>query len=113
MKILDPIPLLRPDMLVKVQFLGTAPQTGKQAHGSNSNQLRHYLPTQHLSNKPKQLWSITNENQLQLISVNYGGEKDGMIEITSGLSAGMLIAINPPADATNGMAVRIEENHHD
>ena len=111
-KIIDPIPLLRPDMLVKVQFLGKAPQA-QRSNTSKATHLAHYVPETYFSDRATALWSVDEHMRLQSIQVQYGQTQDGMIEITSGVRAGMYLLTHPPAQAKTGMQVSIKEIIHD
>lgn len=111
-KILDPIPLLRPDMLVKVQFLGSQKKAQIKQQYSSSH-LAHYLPSAHVAARPKQLWIINQDMRLEAVDVSYGTELENMTEITSGLRAGMYVVVNPDPTLEAGMQVQIKERIHD
>ena len=111
-KILDPIPLLRPDMLVKVQFLGTQ-KTAQVQTTAAPGHLAHYLPSDFVRDRKPQLWIINQDMQLETIAVTYGADQDGMTEISSGLRAGMYVVVHETQNLEPGMQVRIKELIHD
>ena len=107
-RIENPSALLRPDMLVKVQFHGKI--NSHSSNDSNGN-IQLLLPKKYFSSSSDEqtLWVVGKDNILEQKAVTLSDTPDNYLVVTSGLSAGMWVVINPPNDLELGQRVSTEE----
>ena len=99
-KIPEGHPGLRPNMLAQVEFL--APKLEAQETNKKTGV---FVDKRCLLNN--ELFVISLSNELKSQPVQVGEEKDGWVEILSGINAGQKIVLNPDSSLKNGQSVKI------
>lgn len=100
-----PQPTLRPDMLVRAQFLGTSTPVAS----SGSGRLRLYLPRSALpaGGDTAQVWIIDGSGRAAQRTLRLGGMKEDHREVLEGLLAGEPVLVRPPVDLRPGERLRV------
>lgn len=103
--------LLRPEMLVKVQFLTAANQEQQAASNESSSTLACFLPAERLSLSEggQQVWIVNDQMRLEQRAITVGGMTDDYRHIPEGLRPGEWVVINPAADLAVGERVQVQE----
>ena len=104
-------PLLRPEMLCRVQFLSGS---GGGPSGAGPMRLvRLLLPVSVVggaSDGEHQLWSVDQENRAQRVRVRLGGKRGELVEVLDGLTAGAWVIRDPPPGLATGERVNAKES---
>ncbi len=109
----NPVPLLRPDMLVKVQFLGKAPTratTGTDnTNTNNASVLQCFLPAQYIANTPAptHVWVVSEDQRIEQRPISVGAVHNNYRHIRSGLRPGEWVIIDPPSGLQDGQRVQV------
>jgi HlyD family secretion protein len=98
-------PNIRPDMLAQVEFLADKPidSIAKEKSGI-------FIDKRSLLDGQK-VFVISLENRLKALSVETGEEKDGWIEILSGIHGGEKTVLNPTSHLKDGQLIKVGELH--
>ncbi len=103
-------PVLRPEMLCRVQFLSAS---GGGPSGVGALRLvRLLLPVSlvgGVSDGEHQLWTVDHENRAQRVRVRLGGKRGELIEVLDGLTAGAWVIRDPPSGLVVGERVNAKE----
>lgn len=102
-------PLLRPEMLCRVQFLG---QDGGGKTGDGGGRVRLLLSEDAVpagTATEIQVWTVDAEQRARPTTVRLGIRRDGLVEVTDGLTAGALVIVDPPSDLSDGDRVASED----
>lgn len=111
-KIHDPDPRLRPDMLCRAEFLGGASGIGGSdgETGSGGNRVSVFVPESALFDRAGSeaiLWTLDDSGKLaELREVMLGVEKDGYVHIKKGLLPGEFVIPDPPNDLEAGQRIK-------
>lgn len=110
-RVLDPDPRLRPEMLCRVKFLGAAPA----AEGRSDNTSRAVMAPESALGSDNSAWVITKDGQhAEKRALAVGNlRREGYVSVTSGLLAGELIILPPHDKLVSDRRVRVEENGGD
>jgi multidrug efflux pump subunit AcrA (membrane-fusion protein) len=105
-EILDVDSSLFPDMSSTVYFLPT-----NQSGSESSDRQRLFCDSEavHTVEKASVVWLLDEENRARRIEVTVGAERDGRVEILSGLSGGERVILDPPAEIAEGMLLRVSD----
>ena len=101
-------PLLRPEMLCRVQFLGQRDGGGT---ASSAGRVRLVLAENSVPGGASgeiQIWTVDADQRARRATIRLGGRHDGLVEVTEGLTAGAWVIIDPPADLSDGDRVATE-----
>lgn len=98
-------PTVRPKMLAQVEFLATKAEAQEVTERTGV-----FVDKRCLVNG-NQLFIVSLDNQLRSQSVQLGEEKDGWIEVLSGINAGEQAVINPMASLKEGQPVKVGRLH--
>ncbi len=109
----NPVELLRPDMLVKVQFLGTKQENAKQP--AQTSNVQCFLPKNlvNVSNSETDVWIVDEHNTTQRRRIRVGTINNTHALISDGLHPGEWVVVNAPADLSVGEQVTVKEIDHD
>jgi len=117
-QIIDPSPLLKPDMLARCQFFGGA-NSGAPINTSATNTagtggpvaIQRSAVVESDSEQGTCVWWVSpTDSRLQRRPVTLGGDRgDGFVEIRSGLNPGDAVVNEPDDTLTQGERVRIHE----
>lgn len=112
-KILNPDPLLRPDMLARVQFM-SVPQQVSDTSKSSSN-LTVLIPSNALQNRKSQeaeVWVVSrSSHKTESRKVKLGApHQDQWIEVIDGVRPGEWVITNPPSEITSNQSVKITQS---
>ncbi len=110
-KIFDPDPLLRPEMLARVQFMSTPVAEIPPPDGPTES-ITTLVPATTLVNQTgnqAKLWVVSRRRStLQLREVKLGGSRENnWIEILDGVNPGEWVAVNPSAEFESDQKVRV------
>jgi len=114
-RVLDPAPILRPEMLTRVKFLPPDRRAGSGSSEQRADRSRVLVPEAALdrSTDKTRVWLITDRRagrgKLQPVSVEAGTAEEGWVRITGSVQPGALIALDF-ADARSGRPVVIRPN---
>lgn len=102
----DPTPQLKPEMLARVKFIGSALTAEEDAVAQHV-----FVPERLLQERGRdtaKVWTITSGNKAMLREVSLGfSRQDGWIETVSGLQPGDKVIAEPVSDLEEGKRVRI------
>ena len=105
LEFLERPPVLKPEMGVTVAFLG------KQPAGDATRPVEPVrVPARAVSARdgsPAVL--VVDGGVVRVVPVRLGPEKEGLVEVASGLSGGETVVLSPPAGLSNGDKVRTKE----
>lgn len=99
-------PLLRPEMLCRVQFLGGTTATG------TTGRVRLLLPASAVGesgNTQREVWTIDADDRARRVRVRLGDRSGDQIEVLDGLTAGGWVIRDPPNGLSVGERVRAQE----
>ena len=111
-RIADPDPRLRPEMLCRAEFFGTANRAS--ATSSSSGTLTVFVPKDVIRNRngdEAEVWKLSTDNRhavRQAVTVA-PDERDGHVAVRTGLLPGDRVIVNPPAQLQDGARVRAVE----
>ena len=111
----DPSPILKPDMLARVQFLSTGGDGGDDGDGAtrSASSLRMFVPDAVVQRDGDgaSVWLVTpGDSTAQRRPVKLGGRRsDGWVEVRQGLNPGDVIIADAPADLREGGRVKVIE----
>lgn len=106
--IINPSPLLRPEMLVRVKFLADEIESNKPEGATALFVPRDAVVDGHV-------WVVADYNgehgvaQSRAVTAS-GGERDGWLQIDEGLQPGDLAITSPPSDLADGQRLRVTIN---
>jgi multidrug efflux pump subunit AcrA (membrane-fusion protein) len=103
-------PLLRPEMLCRVQFFGNDSDNTNTTSGSGRVQL--LLPATAVgggAESERELWTVTADNRVQRVRVRLGQRSGDHVEVIDGLTAGAWVIRNAPAGLAVGERVLVRE----
>lgn len=111
-QIADPDPRLRPEMLCRAEFFGTANSTSDAS--STSSTLTVFVPLGVIRNREGNdavVWKLSTDNRHAVRqTVTLGtGERDGHVTVQAGLLPGDRVIVNPPAQLKDGARVQAVE----
>jgi HlyD family secretion protein len=111
-RIADPDPRLRPEMLCRAEFFGTA--NGASAPSSSSGTLTVFVPKDVIRNQKgndAEVWKLSADTRhaLRQAVTLAPGERDGHVAVRTGLFPGDRVIVNPPAQLKDGARVRAVE----
>ena len=97
--------LLFPDMSSTVYFL---PPPSTEDDGADQNQKRIFVDSRAMQtmNDESFVWLLNEQNRAERITVTVAGERDGRMEITSGLTGGERVILDPPSEIADGTLLR-------
>ncbi|MDF1657585.1 MAG: efflux RND transporter periplasmic adaptor subunit [Verrucomicrobiales bacterium] len=109
-KLLEPDPRLRPDMLCRAEFLATASEplaTEETAATTGYNRVSVYVPASALFERDEKnaaLWTLDSSGKkAEKRQVVLGqDERDDHLHVTEGILPGEFVLINPPSDLAAG-----------
>ena len=109
----DPSPLLKPDMLARVKFLGPPPMT---KGGAALSTLGVYAPREAMWTESDQhyVWLVTVGDSIlrrQLVTIGHG-EKDGWVRILEGLQPSDVVVVEPSSELREGQRVAPVESEN-
>lgn len=110
-RIEDPDPRLRPEMLCRAEFYGTA----NAATGTSSSTLTVFVPSNVIRNRSGDeavVWKLSADTRhavRQAVTLGQG-ERDGHVAVRSGLLPGDRVIVNPPAQLQDGARIRAVES---
>lgn len=102
-RLLDPSPLLKPDMLTRVKFLGSAP--AREGEAARADEPAVLVPDRALVSTAQgtAVHAVrerrAGRGRLTLVPVTVLGTADGWASVRADLRPGDLLALDPPADA--------------
>lgn len=108
----DPDPRLRPEMLCRAEFFGAA----NAAASSPSGTLTVFVPVDVIRNRNEdeaEVWKLSADNRhalQQAVTLGHG-QRDGHVEVRTGLLPGDRVILNPPAQLQDGARVRAVESN--
>ncbi len=113
-RVLDPDPRLRPEMLCRVKFLRptASPSVGTSSPGRDSSRRRLFVPTATLidrSGNDASAWIVSDDGKHATRKrVSLGArEIDGHIAVTNGLLAGQQVILPPHRGLSEGRRIRV------
>jgi RND family efflux transporter MFP subunit len=97
-------PRILPDMGVKVRFLSTADAATRAASVAR-------LPANAVvvDSDTRYVWRV-RDDAAERVAVRTGAERDGQIDVLSGISAGDVIIVSPPAELAEGDKIKVKSN---
>ena len=101
-------PVLRPEMLCRVQFLAGS-GSGTVAPG----RVRLLLPASVVggaSDGEREVWTIDREERAQRVRVRLGGRNGEVVDVLDGLAAGAWVIRDPPSGLAEGERVNAKES---
>lgn len=111
-RVKDPDPILRPEMLTRVKFLPEIPGAARSTPSGSRQLASVRVPTQVLDTRstPPHVWVVSQrangQGVLQAVSVDVLSEDAGWATVEGDLQPGTLIASNP-ADCKAGERIRV------
>lgn len=101
-------PVLRPGVLVRARFMGTASADVETAAAGG---LRLVVPAvAGAANESRELWVVGEGDRAASRAVRFGAAVDGGgITVRDGLGAGELVVLDPPTDLADGDRLAVEE----
>ncbi len=100
----DPVPELKPEMLARIKFTGSAKEDGESA-------LRVFVPERlcrERSEDRARIWCVTAESRARLQDITLGPHRqEGWVEIVSGLKLGDVVIADPREGLKEGRKVRV------
>lgn len=101
-RVIDPDPILRPEMLTRVKFLGSSDSpSGDGSAAQEPEALTVRIPEQSIdaSNSQQQVWIVTDRSNgrgvLQPVAITTRSAEDGWATVTGSLLPGSMIAADP------------------
>ena len=112
-KILDPVPLLRPEMLARVQFLSTPTDQELETDTSEKSVVT-LVPASALINKSgsqAKVWVVSrSSNTTQSREVRLGVPRENNWIEVDGVNPGEWVVENPPSELENGRKVKVKSH---
>lgn len=99
-------PRILPDMGVKVSFLDDTPQ--RTSAGERRAAVRVPASSVFEEGDTSYVWRVRND-RVERVAVSVGAERDGQIDILSGISAGERVVAQPVEGLADGAPVKIKE----
>ncbi len=111
-RVLDPDPRLRPEMLCRVKFLG-APEAG--AGKRSPDESRAVMALESALSTPESAWVVTKDgSHVEKRNLVLGTlRRDGYVAVTSGLLAGELLVLPPHDRLETGRRIHVTEKGGD
>ena len=112
-RVLDPSPLLRPEMLTRVRFLprGREVGSGTASVGGESFSGTMLVDERALVGDGSGVWIVRDRRgdrgKAERVAVELGQETDGFVEVRSGLKPGTLAIVSNMDRLSDGAAVRV------
>jgi RND family efflux transporter MFP subunit len=100
-------PRILPDMGVKVSFLDDAPKTAADQPAARPG-VRLAASAVIREGDASYVWRVSDKHA-ERVAVKTGGERDGQVEVLSGINGGDVIVAKPVAGLAEGIAVKTVE----
>jgi RND family efflux transporter MFP subunit len=100
-------PRILPDMGVKVSFLDNAPP----AAGANPSRSTVRIPASSVvkAGETAYVWRVSDE-RAERVAVSVGAERDGQIDVLSGINAGEIVVSKPVEGLADGVPIKTGED---
>ncbi len=114
-KIINPDPLLRPEMLARVQFLSTPSAEVVKQHSTATESVTTLIPATALINKSGNratVWVISRSEKTAVHrDIKFGvSRENNWVEIIDGVNPGEWVVENPSSELENGRKVKVNRN---